>query len=139
MSDVIKSIRDSVNNILKIRDDIGAALKTVTLITRTWSGDEIGDGTFTDVTVILSPSPRVVEFKHDLRLLEGGAVKQGDILLKMISKQTYPTDDLLDAKTSSKKIESLYEVGDSIYTPTAITEKHLTWNVLLRKKSSKRS
>lgn len=132
---VVEGVLESVNDILSLRDSIGAALKEVYLVTKTWPGTEIGDGTAVVTKVKMVPSPRVVEFKHNLRLVEGGAVKSGDILLKMVSKQTYPTENLLDCTSAVQTVEKFYEVGGILYRFLSATEKHVTWNVLLRRVS----
>lgn len=137
MSGVVAGVLANVNSILGLRDSLGAALKDVYLVTRTWSGTELGDGTATDTKVKMVPSPRVVEFKHDTRIVEGGAIKQGDILLKMVSKQTYPTETMVDGKSDIDNVENLYEVGGVLYRVINVKEKHVTWSILLRRLSSK--
>ena len=133
MSDVVKGVRDNVDSILAIRDQIGAALKPVYFVTRTWSGTELGDGTATIARVQMLPSPRVVEFKHDLKLVEGGFVKAGDVLLKMISKNKYTAESQLDGTSTVANVEKLYEVGGILYRVINVQEKHVTWSVLLRR------
>ena len=130
---VVQGVLENVNSILNHRDLLGAALKPVYFVTRTWSGTELGDGTVTETRSQMLPSPRVVEFSHDVRLTEGGNAKKGDIMLKMVSKQTYPTQDLLDCTTPSANIEKLYEVGGVLYRVANINERHVTWNLLLKR------
>lgn len=133
MSGIVDDLLNgSVNDILGVRDDLGVALKQVHMVTRSWSGLEPGDGEVSEVKTRVLPSPRVVEFKNDLRIVEGGAVQQGDILLKQISKQTYPTQDLVDGSSDSESVEKFYEVGHRLYRVVAVTEKQVTWTVLLR-------
>lgn len=129
---IVSDLKPGLNAILGIRDDLGAALKEVYLVTRSWSGGELGEGDPTEIKVRMLPSPRVVEFKHDLRIKEGGAVQQGDILLKMISKVSFPKQCDVDGSTNSQNVEKFYEVGGILYRVVGVTEKHLTWNVLLR-------
>ena len=133
---VVSRLRERVNGILEVRDRIGAALKDVYLVTNTWSGTQLGDGDVMSAKVLVGPSPRVVEFRSDNRVTQGGLVKSGDILLKMISKQTYPTVDLIDGTSSSQNVDRFYEVGGVKYTVLEVTEKHLYWNVLLRRRSN---
>jgi hypothetical protein len=135
---MIDDLRDGLNDILGVRDDIGAALKEVYLVTRTWSGLSIGAGTATETSVRMLPSPRVVEFTDDLRIREGGVVKQGDLLLKQVSQQTYPTIDLVDGTSEAKNVEKLYDVGGKLFRVVSVTTKHLTWRVLLRPLSSQK-
>lgn len=132
---VISDLIPSVDEILGIRDDLGVALKEVWMVTRTWSGSEIGVGTFTEVRVRMLPSPRVVEFSQDLRIKEGGSVRAGDIQLKMVSKESYSTEASVDCSSNTANVEKFYEVGGIVYRPISITEKHLTWTILLRRVS----
>lgn len=120
------------DDILGLRDSLGLALKAVFLVTRTWDGSEPGDGDYEDEEEQILPSPRVVEFKHDLRVRQGGAVQDGDILLKMISKESYDYEQL-DGSTDQQNVEKLYKVGADYCTPISVEEKHLTWTVLCRK------
>ncbi len=135
MSSVIDGIKANVNSILGLRDTLGVGLKDVYLVTRTWAGTEIGDGAVTEDREQMLPSPRIVQFNHDLRIVAGGAIEQGDILLKMVSKQTYATKDLIDGVSTSELIEELFEVGGILYRVVEVTEKHVTWNILLRRLS----
>lgn len=131
---------DCLDDILGIRDDIGAAKQEVYIVERVWSGDEPGDGTYQEKPKSrILPSPRTVEFKHQLAIREGGAVKQGDILLKMISKASYPDKETLEFADLPGNIEKFYEIGGRLYRPIEVTEKHVTWSVLCRPLSSNRS
>ena len=134
MSGIVDSLLTNVDSILGLRDSIGAALKRVDIVTRTWSGTEIGDGTATDVYVQMLPSPRIVVYNNDVRLVEGGAVRQGDILMKMISKNLYQTQAVVELRdNSSPNVEKFYALGGVLYRVVTVTEKHVTWNVLIRR------
>lgn len=132
MSGIVDDLRDCTNDILGIRDDIGAELKKVYIVERIWSGKELGDGTSRESKTQILPSPRIVEFNHNLRITEGGAVKQGDILLKMISQQTLPKKQDVEFTDVSKNVEKFYEIDGRLYRPVTATERHLTWSVLVR-------
>lgn len=135
---VVSDLLSNVDSILGIRDDIGAALKEVWLVTRAWRGSEPGDGTYVETKVRMLPSPRVVEYTDQARIREGGAVQQGDIMLKMISKQSFPEAADIDCSSGDASVEKFYEVGGSLYRVVSVTEKHVTWSVLLRKLTSQR-
>lgn len=132
---VISDLLENVNDILEVRDQIGAALKPVAIVTRSWSGSELGDGSPSETRQQVTPSPRVVEFSADSKVLQGGTVKQGDIILKMISKQTFPTENMIDCSVNSPSVEKFYEVGGIQYQVIRVQEKHLTWTVHLRRRS----
>lgn len=131
-SGVIDSFFPGLNDILGLRDDIGAALKPVYILTRTWSGSEPGDGTATDVKVRMLPSPRVVYPNRKHVNKPGGAAEEVDLMLKMVSKETYNTYAKVDDATTLKKIEKFYDVGGLLYRPIEIREKHLVYEILLR-------
>lgn len=129
----LDDLRADLNPILSIRDDLGVALKPVYLVTRNWTGEEIGDGTYSDIAVRVAPSPRVVEFFNNFTIKEGGAVQQGDLLLKMISKESYPTQNRIDCTTELANQEKFYKVGVHLYRVIMVKEKQLVWEVQLRK------
>jgi hypothetical protein len=135
MSGVISSLKPNIDDILGVRDEVGAALKVCKIVTRSWSGSELGDGTATTASATISPSPRVLEFSFDRKLPDGGAVKHGDIILKLISKNQFSSVDKIDGTVNSPNIEKFYDVGGIKYEVVAVTEKHLWWNVHLRRKS----
>jgi hypothetical protein len=135
MSGIVDDLRSSVNDILGLRDSLGVGLKKVYLVTRTWSGSELGEGTKTVTKKQLLPSPRVVEFMDEFKIKDGGAVQQGDLLLKMISKQSYPLRSDIDCTTSSENVEKFYEVGGTLYRVIMVREKHVVWDVQLRRDS----
>lgn len=133
---VIGGIKDSLDDILGVRDDIGAALMPVYFVTKTWTGTEPGDGTATEVKVQVQPSPRIVEMKNEHRIVPGGAVQLGDIFLKMISKNSYPNKSDIDGTAATANIEKFYEIDGNLYRVIEAFEKHLTWTVHIRKLSN---
>lgn len=129
---VISDLIPNIDLVLGIRDDLGVALKVVNIVTRTWTGEQCGEGEMSETRVRMLPSPRVVEFKNDLRVREGGAVKAGDVQLKMVSKESYSQTDL-DFSNVSGPVEKFFELGSDLYRPIGLTEKHVCWSVLLRR------
>ncbi len=137
MTGIIDGLKDCSDSILGIRDQIGAALKPVYMVTRHWSGNAVGEGLATDLVVQILPSPRVVDFSHSLALKEGGKIEQGDIILRGISKHHYSELDV-NCKSEASNVEKIYMLGDVLYNAISVTEKHLTWNVQIRRLSSQR-
>ena len=136
MSGVVDGVLQGVDSILSLRDSMGAGLKKVYFVERVYkNGVEIG-GEYIDTKKQMLPSPRVVEFKSDLRIKEGGLVKEGDILLKMVSKKTYPREKMLDGSSCKPHVELLYLVGDIYYRVVNVQEKHVVWSILLRRLST---
>ena len=133
MSDALTGIRKSLNNILSIRDKV-AILHAVFQITRTWQGEEVGSGEYTDDKVRIYPTPRLKEYGHDVRISEGGSIKQGDIILKGLSKENYEETDL-ECTTLSPNVEKFWLIDDKEYTTINVKERMLTFDVQLRKRS----
>lgn len=126
-----------LDDILSIRDDLGAVVKPVSIVTRTWTGAEPGDGTATDVVERVLPSPQILDFSHSLRLVEGGHVRQGDLILKGFSKPRWSENDLR-LKPVERNVEKFFLVGDALYEPISVTEKLLMFNVQVRRTSDQR-
>lgn len=135
MAGILDGLRANVNSILGLRDSLGVQKGLVFLIKRTWSGEELGDGTPTDLRTQMLPSPHIKVFTGDQKIPEGGMVKHGDIILSQISQQTYPIEDLIDVTSDDPKVEYLYEVDGSFYRVIEVTKKHVTWKVILRRLS----
>lgn len=132
---IIDSMLPCADSILGIRDSIGATIKLVYLVTRTWSGAIPGDGTAVDTEVQMLPSPGIQDLSQDLRIKEGGAVKAGDIFLRNVSRNSY-TETQLDGSSASANIEKFYRVGDKLYQVISVTESYLTWKIQLRQMSN---
>jgi hypothetical protein len=132
---VIDSLMPAIDSILGVRDSIGAVIQPVFLVTRTWSGSTIGEGVAHDAEAQMLPSPGLKDFSQDIRLREGGSVKQGDIILTNVSKNSYKEADL-DGSSSKANVEKLYRVGAKLYQVINVAEKYVTWDVQLRQLSN---
>ena len=137
--DIFKGLKTCVDSILGIRDCIGAVIHPVYIVAREWSGEEPGDGQSTETENQILPTPQIKDYSHDLRLTEGGSVKQGDIILRNISKTQYPTEAEIDCSTDSRSIEKYYLINDRYYTVIHVKEDYLVWHVHLRKRSEERA
>jgi hypothetical protein len=133
----LSKIRDSIlgcsDKILGIREQIGAQINDVYLITRTWSGERVGDGSFSDKREKISPTPQIVDYSHNIRVTDIGSVKAGDLLLKGISINKYPDELTLRTDTGNKRIEKLYNIGKHFYRSINIKENLITWDLQVRK------
>lgn len=123
------------NDILGVRDSIGAVIHPVYFVTRTWSGSSPGDGTFTDEKVQMIPSPSIQAISHELNAMAGGVYQQGDLLLKSVSKQSYPSEDVVAGKSPAGNIEKFYEINDKLYLAINVRESYITWEIHIRKLS----
>lgn len=134
-SGLLDGLKDCIDSVLSVRDCVGAVLHPVEILTRTWSGERPGDGDATEETIEISPSPQIVDFSHDVRITEGGAVKQGDIIIRGISKNAYPNESEINCAGVAPNIEKYYLINEKIYTVINVKENYLTWDVQLRKRS----
>lgn len=137
VSTLVESLLPGLNSILGIRDALGAGIKEVWFVTRTWSGETIGDGTAVEVRARLLPTPKIVAkngdgVSKDERFLQGGTVDQADLSLKNISKSSYPNETDVDCSSTLRNVEKFYEVGGKLYQVKSVSESYLTWNVDLR-------
>jgi hypothetical protein len=135
---IVDEVLSCTDDILSIRDDIGALKHPVYILTRSWSGTERGSGTATDSTAQILPSPWVVDFSHSLRVLEGGNIRRGDILLKTISKEAYREECEIDCSVSEKNQERWYFIDGKLYEVISVTSEYVYWNVQIRKTSKQK-
>jgi hypothetical protein len=126
-------IAGDLDDILRIREDLGAVLANAAFVTRTWTGGEVGEGTATEVRVVMDPQPGVVDLAHNAKVAAGGAIKQGDLFLTMISKNQYPLETDVNGYSSNPLVERFYEVNGTLYRVISVVEKHAYWNVQVRK------
>lgn len=125
------SLSDCIDKILGIREQIGAQLADVDIVERTWSGQRQGDGSYTDVVTKLVPAPEIVDYSHNIRTSEAGAIKSGDLILRGISPKY--TEDQLKTQTNAKNKEKFYKLGKHYYNCVHVRERLVTWDVHLRK------
>lgn len=129
----IESLKDSIDSVLDIRRQVGADIKRVYMVTRTWSGDQIGSGDVTEEVSEILPVPGVKDYSHSLKMESGGNFKQGDLIIHQISKNKFPLESDVDGSSTETNIENLYKVGEHYYRAISVVEKHLTWNVQVRR------
>lgn len=134
MSDIKDCLLDSLDCVLSVREDMGAQLADSFLITRTWSGSRVGDGTFKDTSTPLSPAPEIVDLSHDLRVQMNGTYKSGDLILKSISQKKYSEDDLR-TDTGVKNVEKFIKVGPHFYRTVHVRQRLVTWDLHITKVS----
>lgn len=133
MSGIVTDILSITDDILGLRDDLGAKKQNVYILTRTWDGSELGDGTPSDVAVQILPTPHIVDYAHSLRLKEGGNIREGDIILKHLSKQTYTDESMIDCSVSDQVTEKYYYIDEKLYTVIHVKSDYVYWNVHIRK------
>jgi len=133
LSGLRKSLEGCIDSILGIRECIGAQLADVFFVTRTWTGERVGDGDFEDEVSQMSPTPQIKDYSHDIRVSEGGAVKQGDLILVGVSRNAYPDEATLRTDVADVRIEKMIKVGKHFYRTINVREKLVTWDMQIRK------
>lgn len=131
--DMRAGLLDCVDEILGVRDCLGLNLADCYIVTRTWTGERPGDGTFTDVSTQILPSPSVADYSHNVRTTEASTVKSGDLILGNISRNKFPDELVLRTDTLLQNVEKFIKVGRHYYRTIHIKEELLTWAVHVRK------
>ena len=133
MATLIESVRENIDSVLKIRDDLGAIKAEVFFKTRSWDGGRLGLGVATETITQILPSPSITRFEHRYSMKEIGRSKDGDLLLKAISINKYPNEADVLCRTNSKNIEKFYFIDGELYSPVSVEKKYFYWNVVVRK------
>ena len=133
MSNLRASLLGCIDKVLEVRDCIGAVIHEVYIINRVWTGERVGDGSFSDDSTQVLPSPNIRDYSHDVRVTNIGAVKAGDLVLIGISRNKYQNDLELRTDTEERNTERLYKVGKHFYRLVHIKENLLTWDIHIRK------
>lgn len=125
---------ECADELLGLRDCIGAIKSKVYILTRVWSGSEIGDGNPKDSIEQVLPTPYVVDLNYAKRVESGGVFKEGDVMLKHISKQSRPLETDVDLNNKDcNKTEKFYYLDDKLYKVTHVKSDYIYWNVHIRK------
>lgn len=127
-----------VHKALDTRELLGVRVADVHVVTRTWQGDRVGAGGYTDEALRMRPTPAIVDYSQNIRLQAGGAIQQGDLLLRQISKHEYPNRMDVDGSSSSELVEKFYDIGGKLYQVINVTEHLYWWNVQVRQLSAQR-
>lgn len=126
----------------------GTVQHTVKLVTRTWYGEERGDGEFSDVEVTVDPIPEVIiaappGWRYDLR--PQGREEESMIKVVGISLKNYQEADLTGGEDLPKTVQFFWLLQDAhgqgvrsrayvpAAPPVADREKTLGWVVYLRR------
>jgi hypothetical protein len=109
----------------------------VYLVTKAWP-ERIGRDEPVIEKVKVDPNPYIGDFNHDLRLREGGKIKQGDLMLKYIPFSKYPSEDDVNCKTDSELIQKYYYIDGYLYNVISISKGWAYWNIQIRKANNNR-
>lgn len=142
---LVKSLLPVVDQILGVRDSIGAVIQPVSFLTRTFYLDAAKtlpakqpEGKYaTDVVVQMLPTPSLKAFAQDIRLREGGAIKSGDLILKGVSGNKFKQSDL-DGSSPAPNVLKLFLVGDKLYQVVNVSQRYVTFDVQIRELTNQR-
>lgn len=88
----------------------------VQIITRTWSGSTIGQGTYTDEVVTITPRPKVSEVSPRYTANEGGKYARGRRRISDVHPITYAKADLDHTVVSTQaNVERFYALDGKAY------------------------
>lgn len=138
MSNLRHCLSKCIESALSIRENLDVQLKDVSIVRRTWTGDRVGEGHFTDSAELIRPKPAIRDLSHNIRLTEGGAIKSGDIIVEKISKSNYLSESMIDGRTDSDSCEVFYDLDGVLYTVISVVEHLYWWDVQIRRLSSQR-
>ena len=130
LDDVALDVQDALETI----EGLDIYKSKVYLLTRTWK-ERTGQGKATDVVTKVDPNPYIADFSHSLRIKEGGNVKQGDLFIKYLPKNLYPTEDTVNCKTKNQLEEKFYVIDNELYEVISLFKVYAYWNVQIRKTS----
>jgi hypothetical protein len=138
---LVDGLKKNLNNILGVRDSIGAKVRDVFILTRTWGGEGIGVGNFTDDISQVLPSPYLVDYSHNIMVHDAGAVRGGDLIIKMISKESYPKESDVDCRVdqSNLNVQRFYFINNMSYNVIHVKDNYVTWDVQVRKIDDEKS
>jgi len=136
VTEFIEDIIDAAHDAFEARDDIGAIKAEVWFVSRSWSGRRIGDGTATETRVQMLPTPNIVDLSHNARVVEGGIIKQGDIIIKSVSKKAYPNESDVNCLTTTRTSEKFIEIGGYLYQVIHVKSQYHCWDIHVRRLSN---
>lgn len=130
---IVSDILQNVDSYLGLRDELGAIKEPIFILTRSWAAEK-GKGIPVDTKAQILPTPYLIDLSLSYRNREAGLDKQGDFLLKMISKNSYPLVTDVDCTVGeSDVIEKWYLIAGYTYEVVKVTQDYVWWNVVLKK------
>ena len=122
--DLVDGLKRTVAEVLAIKDEIGAKKANVYLYKKIGAAEPVW-------TQIL-PSPTIAEYSLDPRLIAGGEIQQGDLLLRGIPQANY-TEEELNTATETEGEERYFVVDKRAYTLAHLRKNYLTFDILIRR------
>lgn len=122
-----------MDSILGIRTKLGADLQKIYQVERRWEGPQVGEGAMSETIFEVTPTPGIKDYSHNLKVMEGGSYKEGDLIIHQVSKHRFPLESDVDASSNDPLVEKLYKVGDYYYRVIHVRESHLTWDIHVRR------
>lgn len=127
---ILDDVRDSI-----LDDCFGRRLHTYIIRTRTWSGTEVGDGTFTVSDLVPTPRPRYMRAEPNAMSNLAGRFEDGDIVIGKVSARSYTAAQLGDPNEGQPHIEVFWIIdGDQYFDVIGTEIRYGEWRVHLRQR-----
>lgn len=111
--------------------DLGLRLHVVKVVTRTWSGSEVGRGTPSDVELTIDPAPKVRPPHPREVSAAQGRYENGDQLVQQISA-TYTRAEL-DGGTIAAGVVVFWTIDGEEYRLVGLSQKPFEWRAHLQR------
>lgn len=120
-----------VDGARQLVDDLGLRRHVVVVVTRRWSGEEPGLGTYTDTELTIDPPPKVSYPTPDVIAESGGMIQDGDRMVRKISARY--TAAMLTGNPVGSSCEVWWTVDGDKYSIVGVPEeRNFEWRVQLR-------
>lgn len=131
---ILDDVAIDVEDALKTIEGLELYKTKVYFLVRTWD-ERKGKDDPVDTFTKINPNPYISDMSHSLRLREGGKVKQGDLFIKYLPKNIYPTEDTVNCSTENELEEKFYIIDNELYEVISVVKGYAYWNVQIRKTS----
>jgi hypothetical protein len=131
MAGLVDDILETIDDILGIRDELGALKHPIYILTRSWP-EKKGKGEPQDVIEQILPSPNLVDLTERKVVKEAGTTGQADIIIKMVSKNKYVESEI-DCSVDDDKTEKWYYINGKLFEVVGVTEDYVYFNIMLKK------
>lgn len=135
LADELGRIADCVRQ--AVDDDLPgvACVHEFRVRTRVWGGPRLGEGTYTDTDMAVTPCPRVVPYETRQKMTKGGSTEQGDLRVAGVSTK-YSQEELADNTVTPWPARTeMYWLVDNQPYDVYVTDRRVSeWRVILRRR-----
>ena len=123
---LVDDLKDTISDVLGIRDDLGAKKANVYFYEKNLETEEV-------VWTQVLPTPDIVDLAHNIKQIESGVIQAGDLFVKDLPIAKYSSKDLETSFMANEKKEKYWIIMESgrtrAYTTTHIKRNLLTYDV----------